>query len=118
MARQMVETQVDDLDGSPAAETVSFGLDGQTYEIDLSKRNAAALRRALDRYIGAAQGGGGKIARASQARGTNDGRRGYDIAQLREWAAANEIQIPGRGRIPQTVVERFMATKRTRRRKF
>ena len=34
MARQMVETQVDDLDGSPAAETISFGLEGQIYQID------------------------------------------------------------------------------------
>jgi Lsr2 len=117
MARQMVETQVDDLDGSPAAETVSFGLDGQTYELDLSKRNAAALRRALDRYIGAAQGGGGKKPRGSRARGTSDGSRGYDIAQLREWAGANQIQVPARGRIPQTVVEQFMGSKRTQRRK-
>ena len=117
MARQMVETQVDDLDGSPAAETVSFGLDGRTYEIDLSKRNAAALRRALDRYIGASQGGGGKKPRALRARGTSNGSREYDIAQLREWAAANEIQVPARGRIPQTVVEQFIGSKRTRRRK-
>ena len=117
MARQMVETQVDDLDGSPAAETISFGLDGQTYEIDLSKRNAAALRRALDRFIGAAQGGGGKKPRASRARSTSTGSREYDIAQLREWAAANEIQVPARGRIPQTVVQQFMASKRIRRRR-
>jgi len=28
---------MDDLDGGDAAETVTFGLDGATYEIDLSK---------------------------------------------------------------------------------
>jgi hypothetical protein len=116
MALQMVETRVDDLDGSPAAETISFGLDGQTYEIDLSKRNAAALRKLLDRYIGAAHSstsdGSGR-----RRRRANDGDREYDIAQLREWAAANEIDVPARGRIPRTVVEQFLGANRTRRRK-
>ena len=117
MARQMVETQVDDLDGSPAAETISFGLDGQTYEIDLSKRNAATLRKTLDRYIAAAQGTTGKKSRESRAPRASNGAREYDIAQLREWAAANEIHVPARGRIPQAIVEQFTSAKRTRRRK-
>ena len=37
---------VDDLDGGEAAESVSFSLDGKTYEIDLSEKHAAALRDA------------------------------------------------------------------------
>ena len=117
MARQMVETQVDDLDGSPAAETISFGLDGQTYEIDLSRRNAAALRKVLDRYIAASHGGSGQKSRSGRAQRSSTGDREYDIAQLRAWAAENEIEIPARGRIPRSVVEQFMGAKRTRRRK-
>ena len=31
--------------------SVTFGLDGVTYEIDVSKRNAAALRKTCERYI-------------------------------------------------------------------
>ena len=38
---------VDDLDGGPADETVTFSLDGVSYEIDLTHDNAAALRDAL-----------------------------------------------------------------------
>ncbi|MBU6214129.1 MAG: Lsr2 family protein [Actinomycetales bacterium] len=45
----------DDLDGTPAEETLQFMLDGTTYEIDLSKRNAAALRQAMARYVKAAR---------------------------------------------------------------
>ena len=47
MAQQVNVKFVDDLDGSDAAGTVSFGLDGRTYEIDLSDDNAAKLRDSL-----------------------------------------------------------------------
>ena len=46
----------DDLDGSiTAEETISYGLDGKTYEIDLSTKNATALRKALDKYVTASR---------------------------------------------------------------
>ena len=51
MARQTSVSFVDDLDGSKAVETVKFGLDGKTYEIDLNKKNAAALRKAVAAYV-------------------------------------------------------------------
>lgn len=39
MARQETVTLTDDIDGGKADETVTFGLDGASYEIDLhSKR--------------------------------------------------------------------------------
>ena len=47
MAREVIEKLIDDLDGSTAVETVAFALDGTSYEIDLSKRNAAAFRKTL-----------------------------------------------------------------------
>jgi len=34
---------IDDLDGTEAAETITFSIDGVTTEIDLSKQNAANL---------------------------------------------------------------------------
>ena len=45
MAQKITVALEDDLDGGPAGETVRFGLDGAEYEIDLSKKNAAAFRR-------------------------------------------------------------------------
>ncbi|MBE1577712.1 Lsr2 family protein [Amycolatopsis roodepoortensis] len=44
-------TEIDDLDGSIARETVHFSLDGVPYQIDLSAENAATLRRTLAPYI-------------------------------------------------------------------
>jgi Mg-chelatase subunit ChlI len=51
VARHVNVELVDDIDGSPAAETVDFGLDGVRYTIDLSKDNAAQLRSTLRPYV-------------------------------------------------------------------
>jgi hypothetical protein len=117
MARQQVERMVDDLDGSDASETVSFGLDGTSFEIDLSKKNAAALRKALARYIGAGRTTGGAARRTTTSRPKkntprrSNGQRNYEISELREWAGANKIKVPARGRIPSTIVEQYLTSR-------
>lgn len=50
MAEQIHIELVDDLDGSSAAETVSFALDGVAYDIDLNEQNAQMLRSVLADY--------------------------------------------------------------------
>jgi len=113
MAREVIERLIDDLDGSEAAETLAFGLDGTGYEIDLSRKNAAAFRKSLERYVKAARRASGSAPRSTSRRSVGRSRatpaRDYDLLQLREWAGANEIAIPSRGRIPQAVVERYKA---------
>jgi Lsr2 len=59
VAQKVTVSLVDDLSGSQADETVSFGLDGKNYEIDLSSKNADKLRGALVDYVGAARKAGG-----------------------------------------------------------
>jgi hypothetical protein len=112
MAREVIERLVDDLDGGEATETVSFELDGTAYEIDLSKRNAAAFRKVLDRYVSAGRRSSTGGARRRKAAASTNGsrskpKRGFDITQLREWAGANGITVPTRGRIPQAVVDQY-----------
>jgi hypothetical protein len=51
MAQVVVVQLIDDLEGGEAHETVSFALDAKAYEIDLSKKNAAALRKLLAPYV-------------------------------------------------------------------
>ena len=36
-------------------------------------------------------------------------QRDYDILQLREWAGANGVAVPSRGRDPQSVVDQYKA---------
>jgi hypothetical protein len=112
MAREVIEKLVDDLDGGDATETLSFGLDGTAYEIDLSKKNAAAFRKMLDRYVKAGRRSStGRASRRKAAASTNGSKskpkRGFEITQLREWAGANGITVPTRGRIPQAVVDQY-----------
>lgn len=111
MAREVIEKLIDDLDGSDATETVTFALDGTTYEIDLNKKNAAALRKALDQYVRAARTGRSASGRrkAAPASTRRRAQRDYDIAQLRKWAGSNGVEVPARGRIPQAVVEQYKA---------
>ena len=60
MATRTVEVLIDDLDGTPAVQTVPFGLDGVTYEVDLSQENADRLREALDEFIAVSRRTGGR----------------------------------------------------------
>jgi hypothetical protein len=53
MAQSTIVYLTDDIDGSDADETIRFGLDGKAYEIDLNKKNASALRKALKPYVDA-----------------------------------------------------------------
>jgi hypothetical protein len=55
MAQKVQVVLVDDLDNGPADETVTFSLDGVSYEIDLSHDNAAKLRDVLATYVGHAR---------------------------------------------------------------
>jgi Lsr2 len=107
MAQKVTVSLVDDLSGSQADETVSFGLDGKSYEIDLSSKNADKLRGALADYVAAARrpGGGRKAAAASVAR-----RPAVDREQnqaIREWARGKGMKVNDRGRIPSEVVEAY-----------
>jgi hypothetical protein len=114
MAQEVITKLVDDLDGSEATETVLFGLDGDSYEIDLSARNAAALRKALDRYLAAARtSSSGRAASAGGRRGRSGskarGRGEVDPKAVRVWAAEQGLEISSRGRIPSEILEQYKA---------
>lgn len=71
MAQRIVLT--DDLDGSEAAETISYTINGQDYEIDLSEENAQQFYDAFDTYIENSRRVERQAAPARRSRG--DGRR-------------------------------------------
>lgn len=102
MAQKVNITLVDDIDGSDATETVTFGLDGATYEIDLNDKNASALRDALATYVGH----GRKVSTARRTRSTarsGAAAGGAPASEVREWARSNGFTVPDRGRIPSDV---------------
>jgi hypothetical protein len=115
MARKVQVILSDDLDEDvPADETVSFSLDGTSYEIDLSDKNAEEMRDALSRYVQAARKvgrGGGRASGAGKSRATGGGGR-MDREQagaIRDWARKNGHNVSDRGRIPASVVDAYEA---------
>lgn len=98
MAQRVKIILEDDLDGSAADETVTFGLDGVSYEIDLSAANATRLRDDLASWVGHARRAGGRKSTA-QGRVTAKAGKRTDLAAVREWARQNGHQVSDRGRI-------------------
>ena len=98
---------VDDIDGSDAVETVSFGLDGTQYEIDLNSGHAQGLRGQLEPYVKKARKVTGSAGRAGRVRGTgaNDARN----KEIRNWARGKGLDVNERGRIPADIVAQFEA---------
>ena len=115
MAQKVQVIKTDDLenDDVPADETISFALDGTTYEIDLSEKNAAEMRDAFSRYVQAARKvnrGSGRASGGGRSRATGGGRMDREQAgAIREWARKNGHAVSDRGRIPASVVEAYEA---------
>lgn len=110
MAQKLIVKLTDDLDGGDADETISFSLDGRSYEIDLSAKNAAALREALSPYTERARLTGRATPRAS-GRGGDGGGSKTLFSQLdpeqkdrfREWA-----NLPAARRIADARVQAWI----------
>ena len=107
MAQKVHIVLEDDLDGSDATQTVSFGLDGASYEIDLNDKNAAALRDSLANYIGHGRKVSGGSRRGRRSSGSSGG--GSSAKEIRAWARSNGHKVPERGRIPADVREAYEA---------
>lgn len=116
MAQQTTVALLDDLDGKKADETVNFGLDGVPYEIDLGKKNAAALRKALAEFVGAARivatrapFGGTKSSQRKAAPAASGGDRKAELSAIRAWAQESGIAVAARGRISVDLEAQYRA---------
>ena len=113
MAQKTIINLIDDIDGSEAIETVVFGLDGATYEIDLNDVHAADLREVLAPFISVArrvgQRSSGRSTGASSRRDkpANTATDGVDPKAVRAWAVENGVEVNPRGRIKADVVEAY-----------
>jgi hypothetical protein len=107
MATRTTVTFEDDLDGGKAEETVRFGLDGRAYELDLSGKNAAKLRKTLAAYMAA----GRRVGRVSAGAATRTVGQSpdstEDSAAVRQWARDNGYEVGDRGRISVIVLAAY-----------
>lgn len=99
MARHVIESITDDLDGTPDAVAVEFSLDGRSWTIDLGPKNEAKLRDLVQPYIDAGRRAAGRnTARSAGSPPAADRERSRTV---REWALANGVELPARGRVAQ-----------------
>jgi hypothetical protein len=97
-------------DDTAGSETVTFGLDGTSYEIDLCERHVGEIRDRMAPYIGAGRrvSGRGELSPGRTRRRRTRGGSG-EAARIREWARSQGLAVPERGRIPADLAEKFAA---------
>ncbi len=105
MAQKVHIVLIDDIDQSDAEETVTFGLDGKEFAIDLNKKNARSLRDALAPYVAHARPVSGRGGRRSAAKAAG----GAAPSEIRAWARENGFDVPERGRVSAEVREAYAA---------
>ncbi|WP_462418559.1 histone-like nucleoid-structuring protein Lsr2 [Kytococcus sp. Marseille-QA3725] len=111
MVQRHVTILEDDLDGGEATETVTFSLEGVSYEIDLNAENAAKLRDDLADWVAHARRSGGRRSgtsrRSSAGSSTTGAARKREIAAIREWGRANGWEVSDRGRLSADLEEAY-----------
>jgi hypothetical protein len=106
VAQKVQTLYIDDIDGSEAAGTVRFGLDGTDYEIDLNAAHTDELHATLGTYIDHARKVGGISRRTPRGRRSASA---IDTTAVRTWAREQGIDIKDRGRVPADIVTRYQA---------
>jgi hypothetical protein len=108
MVQRVITERFDDLDGSPAVETVRFGYAGRSYEIDLNEEHATALDELLVPYIEAAR----RVDTGRRQRGrqpVSERRSPEELRAIRRWAREQGLRVSDRGRIAADISEKYEA---------
>lgn len=105
--QRVITTLVSDLSGQDAQVTVEFGLDGQTYAVDLTDAEADDLRDALRAYLSVARKTGRKV--KSEHKGSGGKVPKGERAAVRAWAREQGYAVGDRGRIASEIVVAYRA---------
>jgi len=109
VAQKVQTVLISDLTGDEiknGGESIDFAYKGVSYSIDLTDKEAAGFDKAIGMYLEHAQRTGGRV---SRSRGSSSLTRSYDPKAVKAWAAANNIDVPARGRIPGAILEQYRA---------
>ena len=102
---------IDDLDGSEGAETITYTVDGQEYEIDLSEENVQRFHEALEPYVSNSRQVQRQAAPARRGRGDGRRRGGSsgrdDIPEIRAWAESQGMDVSARGRVRKRIIDAY-----------
>lgn len=112
MAQKYEVILIDDIDEGDADETITFALDGVTYEIDLNSDHAAELRESIGTWISYAREVPTRGQRGGKTQRRKTRQTEVDAGDVRQWARKNGHKVSDRGRISSTVVEAYKAAKK------
>lgn len=105
MAREARYVLIDDIDGSPAKETVRFAVGRDYFEIDLKERHVEEFDADLSRWV--------KHARRLPSRAAESSAQAVggvnDAPLIRAWAREHGMELATRGRIPAAIREQYYA---------
>jgi|GEM_PF-944403 hypothetical protein len=103
---------VDDLDSSEGDDVArrEFSLLNRTFAIDLSEANQRRLTEALQ-FIEEVLERSREVKKPSRRKtaDTSPRLRGYTLTDVRAWAREQGIEVPERGKLPDEVIEKFIA---------
>jgi hypothetical protein len=112
MAKTTIIQVSDDLDGSANASEVRFAFEGTEYTIDLSSKNRRAFEKVLRPYIEAGTKVSGRRTGAGRSiRSKRASDASVDLTAVRAWARENGHQVSDRGRLSQTVLDAYSASR-------
>jgi hypothetical protein len=108
MAQKTVVTVVCDLphEGEiEGTESVSFGFDGNAYEIDLCETHSKELREKVGAFADHAR----RVTGAARRRKARTGPGRERSSEIRDWARQHGHKVSERGRIPATIIVEYEA---------
>lgn len=108
MAQQI--TLVSDLSGKPIEEgggTLTFGLQGKEFEIDLTAEEQEKFHTALEPFVAVSRRASSSSRSAKASKATSK----EELLAVREWAKANGFSVSERGRIASKVFKAFEEAK-------
>lgn len=110
-----VQCDLDEPTDPRDAETVAFfHSSGQRYELDVCDEHAQALQDALeviDDFAARGRRATATTPAPTSGKRRNTGQRistgAHNPKEVRAWAIAQGIEVPARGRLPETVLEKY-----------
>lgn len=105
MTTKNIKVVESDLSGEADAATVTFGIAGTWFEIDLTEQEQAEFFAQLKTYQDAARKATTAPGRRRHVPETTPAQR----EEIRAWAAAQGLEVAQRGRIPKNVIAAWEA---------
>lgn len=107
MATRTLVTVLSDLSGDGDASTVRFAIQDNSYEIDLTKDEAAELFRALDPYVKKSRKVSGGSRRSSSVAAARSTKVAGLFGRIKAWGRSNGFTVNDRGRPSRELVQAY-----------